>query len=595
MRFPFGAAALAACCGAAAILCSAARPLRGGEKHNDMNYLSFSVSRDIAATHRWLVFPVKNGAAKRGVTVSGVDGKTLRHFEIELADAAEAPDWWAPLDVSAWRGATLRVAVDQLPQDSRALDRIASSDRVPGSENLYREPLRPQFHFSAQRGWLNDPNGLAFYNGEYHLFFQHSPFSWGDAAKHWGQAVSRDLVHWTEVGEALYPDELGAMWSGSAVVDGKNTSGFGKNNKSPLVLIYTAAGSPFVQCVAYSTDGRTFTKFAGNPVVNNVTGGNRDPKVFWHAPTKCWVQALYVEKERRHTVHFFTSPNLREWTLASITEGTPGTNFLYECPDIFELPLDGDATRKKWVLTAANSDYAVGTFDGKRFTAETPALPGHRGRGFYAAQTFSDEPKGRRVQIGWFQTETREMPFNQSLSLPLELRLVSTPGGPRLTWTPVKELESLRARSHTRGAFALSENDANPLASVRGELFEIRAEFAPGDAAQVAFNVRGVPVVFDAGTQEVIVNGHRAPAPLPQDGKQRLAIFVDRTGLEVFAGDGLTFVPMPINLKPDQQSLAVSVTGGSAVQFSRLDVHELRSAWRLKEEPATNSQKEHNP
>ncbi len=580
MRFPPGVVVLAAC-GAAAVLCAAARTVRGSG--GDADHVLFRVSRDIAATHRWLVFPVKNGAAKRGVTVSGADGKILRRFEVELADDAEPPDWWAPLDVSAWRGGTLRVTVDQLPENSRALlDRIASSDRVPRPENLYREPLRPQFHFSAQRGWLNDPNGLAFYNGEYHLFFQHSPFSWGDAAKHWGQAVSHDLVNWTEIGEALYPDEWGDMWSGSGVVDEKNTSGFGKNNKPPLVLIYTAAGNPFVQCVAYSNDGRTFTKFAGNPVVKNVSGGNRDPKVFWHAPTKRWVQALYVEKDRRHTIHFFTSPNLRDWTLASVAEGTPGTNFLYECPDLFELPLDGDAKRKKWVLTAANGEYAVGTFDGKRFTAETPPLPGQRGRGFYAAQTFSNEPKNRRVQIGWFQTETREMPFNQSLSLPLELHLVTTPSGPRLTWTPVKELESLRARSRAaRRAFALREGDKNPLAAVQGELFEIRAEFAPGGVGEVAFFVRGVPIVFDALKQEIIVNGHHAPAPLPRDGKQRLTIFADRTGLEVFASDGLSFAPMPVNLKPDQQSLVVSVKGNGAAKFSRLDVHELRSAWRL--------------
>jgi len=534
-----------------------------------------NVSRDITAANHWLLFPVKNGAKMRNVTIN-VDGKVVRHFEIELADAQ--PDWWAPLDVRAWRGHNLAVTVNQLPDNSHGLEQVTQSDTIPGTQNLYHEALRPQFHFSAQRGWLNDPNGLSFFNGEYHLFFQHSPFSWGDAMKHWGQAVSRDLVHWQEVDEALYPDEFGAMWSGSGAVDWKNTSGFGKNGQEPLVLIYTAAGNPFTQCIAYSTDGRNFTKYAGNPVIQNVTGGNRDPRVFWYAPTQHWVTALYVEKDGHHTIHFYTSPNLRDWTLSGITQGgANGDNFLYECPDIFELPLDGDPNHKKWILTAANTEYAVGSFDGKQFTPETTKLPGERGRGFYAPQTFNDGPKGRRVQIGWMQTATGGMPFNQSMSLPIELRLISTPDGPRLTWMPVQELESLRTQSHALGALTLREGDANPLAALSGELLEIRCEFEPGDANEIAFNVRGVPIIFNAKQQELIVNGHHAPAPL-RNGKQNLTIYVDRTSLEVFASDGLTYVPMPINLNPAEKSLSVAAHGGTA-NFSHLDVHELRSAW----------------
>jgi fructan beta-fructosidase len=444
---------------------------------------------------------------------------------------------------------------------------------------LYNEPLRPQFHFSAKQGWLNDPNGLAYYNGQYHLFFQHCPHTWdGNAPKYWGNAVSRDLVHWEEVDEALAPDALGAMWSGSAVVDYHNTSGLGQEGKPPLVLIYTAAGEPFVQCLASSTDGRVFTKYPGNPVVKNITGGNRDPRVFWYAPTKHWVMTLWVEKDHRNTIHFLTSPNLRDWTLASVAEGgAGGDNFLYECPDMFELPLDGNAKNQKWVLTAANGEYAVGHFDGKTFTAETAKLPGERGKGFYAPQTFNDEPKGRRIQIGWFQTTTPEMPFNQSMSLPMELRLVTTPEGPRLTWTPVQELESLRAKSHKQGEFTLTVGEANPLAAIHSELVEIRAEFEPSADSETAFQVRGVPVVYEAKTQEIVVNGHRAPAPL-HDGKQKLTIFADRTGLEVFAGSGLSFVPMPITLNPANTALGVAATSGS-VQFDRLDVYELKSAW----------------
>ncbi len=179
------------------------------------------------------------------------------------------------------------------------------------------------------------------------------------------------------------------MFSGSAVVDWNNSSGFGKDGKPPLVLFYTAAGNPTTQCMAYSTDGRNFTKYSNNPIVKEVTGGNRDPKVIWHEPSKRWVMVLYVEWEKKHTVHFYTSENLKDWTLASIVNGdAPGGGFLYECPDFFELPVDGDASRKKWVLLGANSDYAIGDFDGKRFLPDSTRLKGHRGRGFYAAQSF---------------------------------------------------------------------------------------------------------------------------------------------------------------------------------------------------------------
>jgi hypothetical protein len=293
---------------------------------------------------RYLNFPIAGSAAISKVTLL-VDGHVERTLDMRLAEAA--PDWWAFLDISPWRGRTLVVRVDKLPDDSPALGAIEPDDVIKGSEDLYRERLRPQFHFSSRRGWNNDPNGLVYYRGEYHLFYQHNPYGWEWGNMHWGHAVSRDLLHWNELGDALAPDALGPMFSGSAVVDWNNTSRFGKDGQPPLVLCYTAAGRPTVQCLAYSNDGRTFTKYSGNPIVPQITPGNRDPKVIWHAPTGCWVMVLYVglpdpmrpaEKGRpaqRHTIHFLTSPDLKVWTIRSQVEG------FYECPDFFELPVEG--------------------------------------------------------------------------------------------------------------------------------------------------------------------------------------------------------------------------------------------------------------
>src|SRR5580658_371102 len=236
--------------------------------------------REFSIQNRYLNIPIKNGAPKCKVSML-VDGRVLVSNDMELA--RDRPDWFAFMDVSAWRGQTLTLEVDKLPADSKALSAVEQSDSIRGAENLYREPLRGQFHFSSQRGWNNDPNGLFFFRGEYHLFYQHNPYGWDWGNMHWGHAVSSDLVHWREIGDVLAPDHFGPMFSGSAVVDWNNTSGLGKSPERPAqVLIYTAAGNPFVQCIASSTDGREFTKFVGNPVVPHIAGGNRDPKVMWY-------------------------------------------------------------------------------------------------------------------------------------------------------------------------------------------------------------------------------------------------------------------------------------------------------------------------
>ncbi|MDB6134870.1 MAG: sacC [Verrucomicrobiales bacterium] len=528
-----------------------------------------------SATGNWLALPVKNGAAKRNVELS-VGGERKRWFSIELAD--EKPDWVSWLDISAWRGQQVELKVDRLRLDSKAFEKLDQREGDPDAgADLYQEHNRGQFHFSARRGWLNDPNGLVFFNGEYHLFFQHNPYGvqWGNM--HWGHAVSPDLVHWKEVGNALYPDPHGTMFSGGGLVDTANTSGLGQPGKPPVVLFYTAAETSWEQGLAWSLDGRTFTKLEP-PVVKKFTDGNRDPKVIRHEPSKHWVMVLWVERDGGSQVQFLTSPNLKDWTPVSAVKGEKG--FLFECPEFFELPVEGGNGEKKWVLQGANSEYAIGTFDGRTFTPEATKLPGQFGREYYAAQTFSNEPKGRRVEIGWWRTATDRdgSAFNQSMSVPMELKLVKTPDGIRMSRQPVEELQSLRAKQHPFGGFKLEENTANPLAAVQEELVEIRADLVPPPQGTVTFIVRGLPVMYDAAKQEFSVDGVRVPAPL-HEGQLDFTLYADRTGLEIFASRGHRFIPVNFNFKPDDFSMGVSVKGGVA-EFKNLDVYGLKSIWR---------------
>lgn len=560
---------------------------RGGWGHINVDHLVLTdrrpaglrgtVERTVALGpgDRWLALPVRTGAPKVRMDVLA-DGRLVRQFEIELSDQ---PGWWAALDVSPWLCGNLTLRVDKFPVDSRALEQVRAQEGYPGAETLYREALRPQFHFSPRRGWNNDPNGLVFFEGTWHLFFQHNPYGWNWGNMHWGHATSRDLVHWEEVGEALYPDAMGTMFSGSAVVDWKNTSGFGRDGVPPLVLFYTAAGGtsaesagqPFTQCVAYSADrGRTWQKYAGNPVLGEITSGNRDPKVLWHEPSGKWIMTLYVEKAGTHFIQFFRSADLKEWTYLSETPG------FFECPDFFELPVDGRLTAKKWVLTAANSEYQVGTFDGERFTPETPKLPGHRGKGFYAAQTYSDAPGDRRIQVGWGQMPSPDMPFNQMMCFPCDLRLRSTPEGPRLTWLPVPEITALHAQTRRVEAGPL-EPGTNPLAGFEAELVSLEASLEPGAATALTVDIRGHVLRYDVAAGTLQVREVKIPVPL-EDGRLSLRVLVDRTSVEVFAQGGLFYLPLPAMAEAGNRSLSLQAEGGPA-RVHRLLAHRLKSIW----------------
>lgn len=527
--------------------------------------VNHNVTRELALTQHYLYLPVRTGAKMRRMALS-IDGQIVREFDIELADAE--PQFWASLDVSAWHGRNGVIRVDQLPDDSTALQSVAQGDEIKTPGDLYREPLRPQFHFSPRIGWTNDPNGLVFYKGEYHLFFQHNPYGWAWGNMHWGHAASFDLVHWIELPIAIYPHQYGDwVFSGSAVVDRDNTSGFKTGAEDVLVAAFTSTGRG--ECIAYSNDrGQTWTELASNPVVRHA---GRDPRLLWFAPAKHWVMAVYDERHGQG-IAFYTSADLKSWEFTSRIDG------FFECPDMFQLPVDGDAKNTRWVLTAASSEYRVGQFDGKTFTPETEKLPGQRGDALYAAQTFSNIPPsdGRRIQIGWGRVEARGMPFNQMMCFPCELTLHTTPDGIRMFWMPVREIEALYGKRQSLKSQTLKERD-NPLTNFIADGADLSAEFEPGTASEVGIRVRGIDVGYDVKSRSLSCGGSRAPLVLV-DGRIRLRVLADRTSLEIFGTDGHVYMPMSALPSGTDRSFQVWAKGKGAVLIS-LEAHEVKSIW----------------
>jgi len=448
--------------------------------------------------------------------------------------------------------------------------------------DLYNELHRPQFHFTARENWINDPNGLVYQNGVWHLFFQHNieASTWGKMW--WGHAVSDDLVHWRQVEHALYPDELGTMFSGSAVIDHDNTAGFGAG---AMLLFYTAAGSnaeparPFCQCLAVSVDGgKEFTKFEDNPIVDWIEADNRDPKVVWHEASRRWIMALYVADDR---YCLLSSPDSRKWTrFQDITlDGD------CECPDFFSL--SDESGKERWVFMGAKGRYCVGSFDGTRFTAETQIMNFDQGRNSYAAQTWSNAPDGRRIQISWMAGGLYpEMPFNQQLSIPVELSLVGSGEDVSISRWPVKELEALRKKTISFERQTICNGE--PLApETDAQLFDVSFTVHKQEAKSLYLVIRGHAVLFDWSSNRLSIEssgfnkivGDRSYVQLPETPNLAVRLLIDKTSIEIFINGG------PISASfcflPNGYINPVELTTYSGEQIIEdFELHELESSWK---------------
>ena len=536
----------------------------------------FNKERVFDLRQKYLNFPVKNGATKRLISLFA-DGQKQREFDIELA--TESPDFWVFLDISEFKGKQGTLRIDRYDSAWKTgFDAVYQGDTFQGQETLYQEKLRPQFHFTSRRGWLNDTNGMVYYDGQYHLFYQHNPYGWNWGNMTWGHAVSTDMVGWQEQGDAIHPDAMGTIFSGSAVIDQNNTAGFQTDSEKTVVCFYTSAGGTnsmsqgkqFSQSIAYSNDrGKTWTKYARNPVISHISGENRDPKVFWHDASNQWAMVLFWEDRM---MGFFTSPDLKSWTKQSELKS------FHECPELFELPVDGDPSNKKWILYGANGDYFVGEFDGKKFVPDGGAIQFQYGNCFFASQTFNNIPRsnGRRVQMAWGQVAMPAMPFNQMILFPVSLTLRTTEEGIRMYAEPVKEIESLHRQRWQWRDLTVKPGD-NPIEEMKGELFHIKADLKPQDARIFRFVIRDIPIVCDVQKQQLSCAGKSAPLKL-MDGRIRLEILVDRMSIEIYANGGLVYMPIGVNLTNNSDSLNLISENGNTM-IETLDVYQLKSIW----------------
>ena len=501
-----------------------------------------------------------------------VDGKVVRSATGWRSDYLAPMSW----DVSPWLGQSARVQiVDEADGDWGHInvDRIVQTnepERLPiATGPLYHEAMRPQFHFTARQwtmdrlnpgmreeGWVNDLNGLIYYDGEYHLFAQR----W---AKCWLHAVSRDLVHWTELAPAFWEETLGSgVQSGTCVVDYQNTSGLSPDPSNPAMVAFWSRFDNRTQCLSYSLDhGRTWKRYEKNPIM---VVPERDPKVFWYAPGSHWVMMLYGDKQ----YHIFTSKNLLEWKDEHHPIGDS-----YECPDFFELPVDGNKGNQKWVLIQGNGNYSTGTFNGTEFKEETKRFACDVGPNFYATQSWhnTDTGDGRRVQTAWMRgADFVDMPFSQMISFPCELTLHTTPDGLRVFRKPIKEITSLHHGQDQWANRTLSKDQTLRLAPA-GQLFHLEAEVSIAEGAKLVFNLRGIPVVL---TSKTVASGHD-PAGV-QGQVQRVEMLVDRTSIETYVNDGE--VSSTRYVLPKGNGLSVKAEGGAATIHS-LKLYPLNSAW----------------
>lgn len=566
---------------------------------NEQNIVSLNV------TAKFLILPVQDDAPESKVCI--VKDNEQRGTLMNVRLARERVDSYVPFILSDYKGQQISVDIQGLPADAVCWKELKLADSFDMSN---KETFRPVYHHTPAYGWMNDPNGMFYKDGVYHLFFQYNPYGsvWGNM--HWGHSTSSDLIHWNFEGVSIVPDAWEAIFSGSCVVDHNNTAGFGKD---AVIAFYTSAkstpwGDVQSESMAYSLDnGKTFVKYAGNPIITSLEKDFRDPKVFWYAPGKHWVMILAVGQH----MELYSSVNLKDWKKESEFGKMQGAHGgVWECPDLIELPVEG-SREKKWVLICninpggpfggSAAQYFVGSFDGKTFVNESPVQTKWMdwGKDNYATVTWNNAPDGRCIALGWMSNwqyannvPTRQ--YRSANTIARDLTLYKAGEEFYLKSTPSREMKQARGEKVSVPSFKVTDSyKIESLLKDNNGAYEIEMEIQVADASKISLNLQNekgeqVSMYYDLLRKQFVMDRSKSgkvdfsndfpavtAAPVHAGKTLRLRLFVDRSSIEAFGEDGkfvmtnLVFPSSPYN----QMSFG---TEGSGYTVSSFNVYKLR-------------------
>ena len=528
----------------------------------EQNIVSLDVTED------YLLLPIQDDAPEGKICVVKDNEQKGTLMNVRLA--RERVDSYVPFALSAYKGQHISIEIQGVPETALCWKEL----KLSGSFDMAnKESFRPVYHHTPAYGWMNDPNGMFYKDGVYHLYFQYNPYGsvWGNM--HWGHSTSTDLMHWKFEGCAIVPDAWGAIFSGSCVVDHENTAGFGKE---AVVAFYTSAkstpwGDIQMQSMAYSLDnGKTFTKYEGNPILTSSEKDFRDPKVFWYAPGKHWVMILAVGQH----MEIYSSVNLKEWKKESEFGAMQGAHGgVWECPDLVEIPVEG-TREKKWVLICnlnpggpfggSAAQYFVGSFDGKKFVNESPTQTKWMdwGKDNYATVTWNNAPDGRCIALGWMSNwqyannvPTRQ--YRSANTLARDLTLYREGQELYLKSTPSSEVKKARGKKVSIPSFKVSEkHEMVNLFEEKQGAYEVEIVIQNAGASKIAFcllNDKGekVSMYYDLNRKQFVMDRSESGtvdfskdfpaitvAPANVDKELTLHLFVDRSSIEAFGEDG---------------------------------------------------------
>lgn len=524
------------------------------------------VSLDVK--ENYMLLPVQDDAPEGKICIvrNNVQEGTLMNVRL----ARERVDSYVPFELSAYKGQHISIDIQGVPANALCWKELKMSDSF---DMTNKEKFRPVYHHTPAYGWMNDPNGMFYKDGVYHLYFQYNPYGsvWGNM--HWGHSTSTDLMHWKFEGCTIVPDAWGAIFSGSCVVDHENTAGFGKE---AVVAFYTSAkstpwGDVQSQSMAYSLDnGKTFVKYEGNPILTSSEKDFRDPKVFWYAPGKHWVMILAVGQH----MEIYSSVNLKEWKKESEFGAMQGAHGgVWECPDLVEIPVEG-TREKKWVLICnlnpggpfggSAAQYFVGSFDGKKFVNESPTQTKWMdwGKDNYATVTWNNAPDGRCIALGWMSNwqyannvPTRQ--YRSANTLARDLTLYREGQELYLKSTPSVEVKKARGKKVSIPSFRVSEkHEIVNLFEEKQGAYEVEILIQNAGASKIAFcllNDKGekVSMYYDLNRKQFVMDRSESGtvdfskdfpavtvAPANVDKELTLRLFVDRSSIEAFGEDG---------------------------------------------------------